>query len=315
MRIILVNSSQSLVKAVDASLDSVRTKIFEADSLDSVTDDIKETNSQVVILNWARADIDAIDIVKRIRRLRSTNYVYIILVVSRNNEEELMDVISAGADDFIYKPFGKEELQMRMTIADRVIRTENNYSKSKKKLIRLAKEDSLTGLFNRRALLDESVTEMERAARDGRYISTIMAGITNFRELLDEKGGMIGDMILLDMARRLEAICRPYDKLGRYGLAEFMMLLPDTGSENAEKVVHRLLHSIQDRPFEITGLEHELSIAVGISELNPSEKFRERENKDQLLNDLILENLLTRTEEAMKDAERSGTNKYVIHIE
>jgi len=314
MKILLVNSTKSFYKAVKESLKGLEMKVFESIGVYNAIDDIKETKSNIVILNWANADFDIIDICKKIRKLRHIKYVYVIVVIKRDNQKEMNKVMDAGADDYLFKPFGKDEVILRTKVAKKIIKLENNLADSKKKVMNLAKEDPLTNLLNRRALMDAVLVEMGRAAREMKFLSAIMTKVSNFKDIVDVHGIKIGDAILAEYGRRLQTTCRPYDEAGRYGISEFLVFLPDTGIDNAEKVAKRLLSSVTKRPFKVKGEKIDVFIAIGISDIDPQDVSLSEHVDDHLKNDLLLDSLIRRSEIAMEKAAETGDNDIEIFV-
>jgi len=306
MNILLVNHTKSLLTAVTQSLERKEYAVECAESILTIISDIQELNSQVVIINWTKSDLNIDSLCRKIRKTKHTKYVYIIVIADRSDQKKLTGVIDAGANDVIFRPFGKEELQIRLEIAKSIIKLEESVKKFRKDILKLAKEDPHTNLLNRRSLMDEVLKEMMRASRDYKYISAIIATITNFKEQSDSYGSEAGDGILHECSRRLKSTCRPYDKLGRVGIADFLLILPDSGIENAQKVAERVLSSITSKPLAVTGKKIQLHLALGIAELNPSDVAKNEHADSHLMNDLILDSLIRRAELALQKAVEKG---------
>ncbi|MCP4137816.1 MAG: diguanylate cyclase [bacterium] len=308
MKVHLVNSTKGALTAVKESMESSKSDIFDSKGFDNALEEIEKNASRLVLINWGKSDDSAVlDLCKKIKRLRHAKYVYIIVIAAREKHSSIQKAFDAGADDFVFRPFGKEELDLRARIAKKVLRLEDTASKSSKRLIKLAKEDPLTNLLNRRALLDEALKEMGRSSREKKFLSSIMTGITNFKDIVEEHGSETGDGVLIEFAHRLMKLCRPYDKLGRYGIADFLVFMPDTGIGNAKKVSERFLSSLVKKPFVIKDNKISLEVSVGISELNPDDVSLSNHLDDHMMNDLLLDSLVRRAEIAMEGAGRNGT--------
>lgn len=307
MKIMIINSNDSLKKAVAHSIPETK-QIFECNSFDSAIDKVKENHSQINIINWTKSSYDVPALVKKMKKLKLQHPVYVLTIIDREDQKQIPALMDAGCDDFLFKPFSKEEISARIRISEKYIKSEINYSRASRKLIKYAKEDPMTGLLNRRAILDEMLKEMGRSARDKKYISAVMISISNFREVIEEHGNMAGDMILFEYALRLKSSCRPYDKLGRYGISTFMILLPNAESTNAITVANRVLESVSKDHFESNGIKFPINTAIGISELDPDDAPKTKDLSDNLLNDLLIDSLIRRAEQAMVEAEKKGPN-------
>lgn len=128
-------------------------------------------------------------------------------------------------------------------------------------LQQLAVTDALTGVANRRAFTDRLALEVDRARRGGAPLSLILFDLDYFKRLNDTKGHLEGDMALVQLATLLSADRRSVDLVARYGGEEFILLLPDTGHEDAVAVADRLRQSVA------AGSGGELTVSAGIATL------------------------------------------------
>lgn len=315
MNILLVNSTQSFKTAVSSSLKGAKPKILTSAGIENALVDIQKHTIHVAIINWSDGDFDIEALCRRIRKIKSNKVIYLLVVAPRDREQALEKILLAGANDFIFKPFGKGELQSRIRIAERIIKLEEEILRNKKRMLTLVKEDPITGLMNRRCLLDDILSEMGRASRESVYISSLMVGIVNFKELTEIHGMKIMEEVLAECGRRIKTSCRPYDKLGRYTVSEFLLFLPGSGKMNTAKVAKRIVGSLVAKPFYVREIGIQLSLAIGIAELDPKQISKNNTVDSHLLNDLVLDSIIKKTEIAVKQAMRSGVNRIEIFTE
>ncbi|OYT93847.1 MAG: GGDEF domain-containing protein [Burkholderiales bacterium PBB3] len=109
-----------------------------------------------------------------------------------------------------------------------------------RELEQLASKDSLTGAFTRRALFELGDNEIARAQRQGTPLSALMLDLDHFKVVNDTHGHYVGDQVLNDFVQRVQGVLRRPAILGRYGGEEFVVLLPDTGREEALLVAERI---------------------------------------------------------------------------
>ncbi len=313
MNFLLINYSQSFHSAVLNSLKKSKAKVIISEGMDEILAEIQKYNINIAIINWSTGDFDIKDVCKKIRKFKHTKYIYILVVLSRDREDSIAGILEAGANDFVFKPFGKHELVSRVSIAERLIRVEEEIIRNKKRILKLVKEDPITGLFNRRSLLDEALKEMGRAAREMKYISALMADISNFSEVAEKYGAAVTDELLHECGRRLKTSCRPYDKIGRYTISDFLVFLPDSGKSNAELVAKRMISSITQKPFHIKGNKISFTLAVGISELDPGDISKNNSVDSNLLNDIILDTLIKKADTAVKKAIKTGGDRVEVY--
>lgn len=130
-------------------------------------------------------------------------------------------------------------------------------------LVHLAQIDGLTGLWNR-SQIDQLLTdECERAGRYGTRFSIILCDIDHFKKVNDNHGHTVGDSVLRAVSSQLQGHVRHTDKVGRMGGEEFLVLLPETGVEQAQKVAQTLKNSVSETRFE--GVE-KLTVSMGVAE-------------------------------------------------
>jgi diguanylate cyclase (GGDEF)-like protein len=129
----------------------------------------------------------------------------------------------------------------------------------------LAATDSLTGLFNRRALTDLSQRELDRARRSGQPPAFFLIDADDFKTVNDRYGHDAGDAALLAISGHLKSVLRSHDVVGRFGGDEFAALLPATNEKEAQKIADRLSAVVRDTPLLFRHREIRLSISVGVS--------------------------------------------------
>lgn len=311
MKVLIVNNTPSAFKAINQSLGDSKVKFILNEKESDAIEDIKIEKPQIVIINWNGKDTDALDTCKKIRRLKPGHYIYVLVIAAREKNAKIGRIIAAGADDFIFKPFGKGDLGLRVNVARKAIKREEALMKSKKKLMKLAKEDPITGLLNRRALLDDALNEIRRASRDSKYTSALMVSLENLNTFIETEGHLKSNALLFEFSKYLKKVCRGYDKLGRFNITRFLIILPNTRVEQAEKLGHRILEGIQNG-IPVKDERIEIDSVIGISQLSPEEAASRPGVDDVLANDIHLDSLIKRVEGATDEAVDSK-NAIVIY--
>lgn len=133
------------------------------------------------------------------------------------------------------------------------------------KIARLATTDSLTGLSNHRTFQERLSEELSRAERYFKVLSLIMLDIDHFKSFNDTYGHQTGDEVLKGIAKIISSNIRDVDFSARYGGEEFMVILPETGCEDAAAIAERIRLKVAKNPFTIEGGEGvRLTISAGI---------------------------------------------------
>lgn len=161
----------------------------------------------------------------------------------------------------------------------------------------LATVDDLTGIYNRRGLFDLGQREVERARRFNRSLCALFMDIDHFKEFNDRCGYAVGDQVLFTLAAHIRSSLREVDLIGRYGGDEFVVLLPETDLDYAQKIAERLRDQVATIHIEAGKAELGITISIGICQL-------EDENEN-------LNSLLERAGQALQRAKESGRNCFV----
>ncbi len=158
---------------------------------------------------------------------------------------------------------------LRAEIAARTV-IEAKLRRKELRLQKLAAEDPLTGIANRRNFFMLARREIERMRRVGRPICLAMLDIDHFKELNDTFGHRQGDNALRQLTKLITRAIRPYDIAGRYGGDEFTILLPETTGETACAVLERLRISVVESHAGNPKKVPALTISAGVSAIDTS---------------------------------------------
>jgi diguanylate cyclase (GGDEF)-like protein len=128
-----------------------------------------------------------------------------------------------------------------------------------------ATRDHLTGLWNRRMILDHLHRELRRAAHEHRPFAIALADLDHFKVVNDTHGHAAGDELLREAARRIRSAMRDYDLIGRYGGEEFLLLLPGCDATAARDVAERVRAGIAANPAPVGDVELVVSASLGVA--------------------------------------------------
>jgi diguanylate cyclase (GGDEF)-like protein len=131
--------------------------------------------------------------------------------------------------------------------------------------VRLAAQDVLTGIANRRALMLALEHELARAVRQRTPLALLMLDIDHFKRVNDQYGHLAGDQVLRHTIQVVGQRLRTQDLLGRYGGEEFLVLLPDTDLQGAQQLGQQLCQAVQNAPCDWHGQSIAVTVSVGIS--------------------------------------------------
>jgi len=239
-------------------------KVYSAKNGKEARDILSKKDIHIAILDWMMPEISGIELCSQIRKKESkTKYKYIILLTSKDNQEDIITGLEAGADDYITKPFNIKEFEARLKIGKRIIDLQHQLLRTQEKLYKIAIHDSLTGLLNRREITRILKERFIQAQREKHPIGTIILDIDHFKKVNDNHGHQIGDTVLVEVAQRLQGDLRPYDKIGRYGGEEFLVILPNCDKASTRQVAERLRRTICQTTFNTGNRAINISISLG----------------------------------------------------
>jgi diguanylate cyclase (GGDEF)-like protein len=173
-----------------------------------------------------------------------------------------------------------------------------------------ASHDALTGIYNRRYLIDAMAREEARTKRRGGRFSVIICDLDHFKNVNDRFGHLMGDQVLQTCARAIAEQLRAEDSVAihsdntsndgvvaRYGGEEFVLLLPDTDSEGAQICAERLRHAVQQLRFTNLPPDQQVTASFGVAAFRPGD---------------VSKDVLARADSALYEAKHAGRNRVVV---
>lgn len=259
----------------------------------------RERTIPLVIVDWMMPKMDGIELCREIRKRFSEPYIYLILLTTRDQPDDVVKGFEAGADDYLIKPVHNSELNARIRAAKRIIDLQAELIATQETLRIQATHDTLTGLWNRGALFEALARELDRARRQENPLAVVMIDLDYFKRINDTHGHLIGDEVLREVARRVGGAVRSYDVIGRYGGEEFLVIAPGYDGDGAMGFAERLRRLFEEVPIPTSGPTLKLTLSAGVVTLPKGQKTD-------------ITKLLSAVDDALYKAKSSGRNVSVM---
>ena len=235
--LLVVDDEEHVRVTLTEMLNHLGFQAFSAGTGNEALDFMKTQDVTFLITDMKMPGMDGLELIEKVH----VKYpeVCVIAMTGYAKGYRYIDVINAGATDFINKPFGIEELEAKVkrAIIERNI---------KKELNRLSITDSLTGLYNQRHFYSRLREEVKRAARQKHPLSVILIDLDNFKWYNDTYGHLAGDELLQKVGAIIRGLIREDVDTGyRYGGDEFAVILIDADIKAARHIAGRIQKAIE----------------------------------------------------------------------
>lgn len=223
-----------------------------------------ERDYELVIVSLGLADFDGLRICSQLRSLDRTRHTPILTLADLEDRQRVLRGLDLGVNDYLARPIDANELLARVRAQVRRKRYADALRSNVKTAMELAVIDPLTGLNNRRYLETHLLGLMEQAAHIGRPLSVMMLDIDFFKKVNDSYGHDAGDEVLKTFAARVKRKVRGADLMCRLGGEEFVVVMPDTRLDIAQRVGERIRGAVAAAPFPIDNGARAIPVTVSI---------------------------------------------------
>jgi diguanylate cyclase (GGDEF)-like protein len=266
-------------------------EITHASRLGEAVEALEGSPFDVVLLDLSLPDSSGMETVERVRTAASRTPV--VVLSGQDDEQTALRALQGGAEDYLVKGRGDGDLVAR------AIRYAIQRKKAEERLAYLAQYDPLTGLANRALFQDRLQQAVARAERSGGQLALLFVDLDRFKAVNDTFGHDCGDLLLREVAGRMEARVRKSDTVARLGGDEFAIILEDISeAEDAARVAQDMQRRLSE-PVLLSGDEVPAAASIGIA-LWPGS------GGDRLLKD---------ADAAMYRAKRQGGNRQQFYTE
>lgn len=264
------------------------------DSGEAVLNACAEDAPDVVLLDVSMPGMDGYEVARVLKSRPVTADIPIVFVTGSCETRQKVQGFSLGANDYITKPFHRDELVARVEVAIRIKQQSDALKAANAQLAALSVTDELTGLYNRRHLDQRLAEEVALAKRHQFPLSCLMVDVDRFKRINDTFGHQEGDRVLQVVAQVLRESTRVSDVVGRYGGEEFMVITPGTPLLSACKLGERIRTRTEAQDVQAAGDVIHITVCIGVAQLGQAD---------------TPESLVASADRALYMAKRSGRNR------
>ena len=235
--------------------------------------------AQIIIADMSMPNLDPVDFCRRLRQSVTGEDCYALFLASPEQENRMLEVIDAGADDVLIKPVNEQALRVHLTTAVRMLvlreqihrerqgmmRSTDEFATVQKRLLQDALTDTLTQLPNRRNGLDFLASELLFSQSSGSPLACLMLDIDHFKRINDTFGHAAGDAVLKQLADILRRTSRAEDMVFRYGGEEFVAILTNAPLKIALQIADRIRAQVEESLFNWEGQRIPVTLSIGVA--------------------------------------------------
>lgn len=308
--IVIVHDSENIIEeseVISDVLESSEVHIIDCVGIQDAIKEIEKKGVSLILLDCGKDIDNGIQNCQKLKSNKISAEIPVILMASIDNTENTLKAFKAGAVDFISKPFSAPVLKARVRTHIELQQARDKYVELnellkyeielrkdvEKQLLESSIRDPLTNLYNRMKLLASLEDEMTRSLRYKDPLSIIILDVDNFKQINDQFGHHTGDMVLIELSRRISNSIRNCDVFARWGGEEFIILLPHTEKKMAAELAERLRQKLEEKDFDDAG---RVTASFGVS------MFRDGDGANSFIN---------RADERLYIAKQNGRNRVV----
>jgi diguanylate cyclase (GGDEF)-like protein len=256
LRVLAVDDSPISRKLIEYSLNEESYDIVFAKNGKEALKLFAAHPTDIVITDWEMEDFSGPELCRKIRSEFQDVYTYLVLLTSHSHKQSIAEGLAAGADDYLTKPFDRDELRARVGVGRRVVEMHREIEANHKRLVIEARTDVLTGLANRRAVEEFATRQVAGAMRHGYPVWIVLADLQSLNEINDSSGYTAGDILLRAFADIVTKNTRVSDMCGRVDGARFILVVTHSDEEGIKILQTRLREQFAtcSFPFESRNL-------------------------------------------------------------
>lgn len=317
MKILIADDARISRQILQQTLESLGHEVLTAENGQEALEIFHNDNVKFTIADWMMPVMDGLALCRKIRSSDKEGYVYFILLTGKDTKKDIIEGLTAGADDYITKPLDKDELMVKIRVGERILNLERELKEKNEELFILNKQlediasiDPLMNIGNRRSFYD-TIEKVHHHIRrklqrpDSKHevsYGVIMCDIDHFKAYNDTYGHTEGDTILRQVAFTIRSSLRLSDEVFRFGGEEIVIILPNQDIEGTFNGAERIRKRIEKLGIEHKGSDKRIvTISCGVA-------VYDHKNRDA-----EWETIIDRADKALYLAKSEGRNHVSVY--
>lgn len=223
----------------------------------------RDNHYDLILLDLQMPGMDGFQVMEGLKEIEADGYLPVLVITAQPGHK--LQALTAGAKDFISKPFDLVEVKTRIHNMLEVRLLYKQLEQYSRALESMALHDALTGLPNRRLLMDRLSLAIAHARRNTSAMAVMFLDLDGFKQINDTLGHAVGDLLLQSVAQRLSSCVRGSDTVSRQGGDEFVVLLGDLAtSQDAAQSAQKLVQVLSE-PHLLDGHRVNLTVSLGLT--------------------------------------------------
>lgn len=271
---------------------------------------LKSEKPDIILLDIMMPEMDGYEICQKLKSDENTKDIPVIFVTAKTEIDEIVKGFEVGGVDYVTKPFNSIILESRIRTHIELKRSKDKLKKyiakleetntileeEKERSDYLANRDYLTGIFNRRYMVERMKEEHARFLRYKEIFAIGIFDIDNFKNINDTYGHECGDFILVSLTKSISESIRKIDCFARWGGEEFIVMLPKTDLTGATVLFEKIREKVENTTYIYNDFNLNITFTCGIAEIS---------------NEETIDNCIVRADKALYKGKISGKNQIV----
>jgi diguanylate cyclase (GGDEF)-like protein len=267
-KVLVVEDDRPTRKLLERIIGSRGHEVVGCESAEAALERLQSEFFPLITLDIQLPGMSGLELARQLRAHGNGSHYYILVGTGNNRPEDLREILEAGADDYIAKPYNPGLLDVRLTVAEAAVKEIARRKQLEEELLFLARHDPLTRLYNR-SQLDGALESAIKKAADGTPGTVLYLDLDNFKIINDTLGHDTGDKLLLQVAATLKSLAGEGNVLVRFGGDEFVLILPGCELDAGVKLAETIIERIEGIVFVSAGRTFRVGASIGAATVGP----------------------------------------------